>query len=108
MNQHAKVKIAILRSLKRMPKTYTMRDEALRAEVCLDVQPRPTLLELEDALTDLEQSSCIIGTRNKLTVDDHGCRNTTAWTDMTIPDAIVTIASMAFSLTALYLFIKYR
>lgn len=41
MNQHAKVKIAILRSLKRMPKTYTMRDEALRAEVCLDVQPRP-------------------------------------------------------------------
>ena len=44
MNQHAKVKIAILRSLKRMPKTYTMRDEALRAEVCLDVQPRPTLL----------------------------------------------------------------
>ena len=67
MNQHAKVKIAILRSLKRMPKTYTMRDEALRAEVCLDVQPRPTLLELEDALTDLEQSSCIIGTRNDLT-----------------------------------------
>ena len=49
MNQHAKVKIAILRSLKRMPKTYTMRDEALRAEVCLDVQPRPTLLELEEA-----------------------------------------------------------
>ena len=44
-----------------------MRDEALRAEVCLDVQPRPTLLELEDALTDLEQSSCIIGTRNELT-----------------------------------------
>ena len=33
MNQHAKVKIAILRSLKRMPKTYTMRDEALRAEI---------------------------------------------------------------------------
>ena len=30
MNQHAKVKIAILRSLKRMPKTYTMRDEDLR------------------------------------------------------------------------------
>lgn len=105
MNQHAKVKIAILRSLKRMPKTYTMRDEALRAEVCLDVQPRPTLLELEDALTDLEQSSCIIGTRNELTGER---KRTTTWTDMTIPDAIVTIASMAFSLTALYLFIKYR
>lgn len=30
-------------------------------------QTRRTLLELEDALTDLEQSSCIIGTRNELT-----------------------------------------
>lgn len=67
MNHHTTIKIAILRSLKRMPKTYTMRDDALRAEVCLDVQPRPTLLELEDAITDLEQSSCIIGTRNALT-----------------------------------------
>lgn len=67
MNQHAKVKIAILRSLKRMPKSYTMRDEVLRAEVCLDVQPRPTLLQLEDAITELEQSGSIIGTRNALT-----------------------------------------
>ena len=51
MDHHAKIKIAILHSLKRMPKTYTQRDEVLRAEVCLDVQPRPTLLEIEDALT---------------------------------------------------------
>lgn len=41
MDHHAKIKIAILHSLKRMPKTYTQRDEVLRAEVCLDVQPRP-------------------------------------------------------------------
>ena len=37
MDHHAKIKIAILHSLKRMPKTYTQRDEVLRAEVCLDV-----------------------------------------------------------------------
>lgn len=67
MDYHTTIKISILRSLKRMPKTYTMRDEVLRAEVCLDVMPRPTLLELEDAITELEQSSCIIGTRNDLT-----------------------------------------
>lgn len=67
MNHHTTIKIAILRSLKRMPVGYPMRDSALQAEVMLDVQPRPTLLQLEDALTDLEQSSCIIGTRNELT-----------------------------------------
>lgn len=67
MDHHAKIKIAILRNLKQMPHNYTQRDEVLRAEVCLDVQPRPTLLQLEDAITELEQSSCIIGTRNALT-----------------------------------------
>lgn len=67
MDYHATVKIAILRNLKHMPKSYTQRDEVLRAEVCLDVQPRPTLLQLEDAITELEQSGCIIGTRNALT-----------------------------------------
>lgn len=67
MDHHAKIKIAILRSLKRMPRGYTQRDEVLRAEVCLEVQPRPTLLEQENAITDLEQSGAIIGTRNDLT-----------------------------------------
>lgn len=67
MDYNTTIKISILRNLKRMPASYTQRDEVLRAEVCLDVQPRPTLLQLEDAITDLEQSGSIIGTRNVLT-----------------------------------------
>lgn len=67
MNQHAKIKIAVLRSLKRMPKGYPMRDDALRAELGLEVTPRPTLLEIEDAVSDLESEGCIVGCRNELT-----------------------------------------
>lgn len=67
MNHHAKVKIAILRSLKRMPKGYPMRDDALRSELGLEVMPRPTLLEIEDAIADLEQDGCIVGCRNEIT-----------------------------------------
>ena len=67
MNRQAQLKISILTSLKRMPENYPMRDAALRAEVFLDIQPRATLLELENALTDLEISGCIVATRNELT-----------------------------------------
>lgn len=67
MDKHTELKISILRNLKRMPSGYPQRDEPLRAEVGLDVRYRPTLLELEDALTELELSGHIVGTRNELT-----------------------------------------
>lgn len=67
MTKEARIRIAILKALNRMPAGYPCTDDALQAEVCLAVQPRPTLVELENQITELEQSRAIVGTRNELT-----------------------------------------
>lgn len=67
MNQRAQIKTAILKSLNHMPAGYAQTDDSLIAEVSLNVTPRPTRLDIEDMLTDLEQMSYIVGTRNELT-----------------------------------------
>lgn len=69
MNQNARIKISILKSLKLMPETYTKTDDALIAEVSLDVIPRPTRIDIEDMLTELETLKYIVGARNELTGD---------------------------------------
>lgn len=67
MTRTATIKLAILRCLKRTPEGYCQPDDSLIAEVSLAVQPRPTLLEIEEALSALEISSDIVGIRNDLT-----------------------------------------
>lgn len=67
MEQRINIKIAILTSLRRMPQGYTQSDDSLIAEVSLAVVPRPTRLDIEDMLTELESMSYIVGVRNELT-----------------------------------------
>lgn len=67
MNQNISIKIAILTSLRQMPRGYAQSDESLLAEVSLAVDPRPTRQEVENMLTDLEELSYIKGVRNELT-----------------------------------------
>lgn len=66
MTQKVKIKIAILRDLDHVPDQLLQPDDAVIANARLSVVPSPTRVEIEDALTDLEQSSYIIGVRNEL------------------------------------------
>ena len=67
MQYRLNIKRAILASLNDLPTNYAQTDDALNSQVCLAVKPRPTLLDIETALTDLESMAYIVGTRNELT-----------------------------------------
>lgn len=67
MDRKTKINIAILESLDKAPEGYPMPDASIRADVYADVEPNPTLQELEESLKHLEGLSFIGGRRNEFT-----------------------------------------
>lgn len=67
MDLKTKIQICVLKDLRDLPEDYLQPDTALNSNIRLSIVPTPTLVEIENALTALEQRSYILGVRDELT-----------------------------------------